>query len=354
MDASPPSLNIETLTVAELKSLPSDTVQPFTGVYLLRKIDIKTARNGAEFLSVEFSDASGAFHSTCFEDQPPYTILRETSEGAVIRLTGQTAYYQGRFSPRLAGLAVLDENEAEPYLTNLIETSPEDPKELRKELQTLIDRITHPTLRATVEHVFQDLGSDFHTATAALNMHHAYRHGLLEHTVHVARAAAALLPLYQEVDSNLALAGTLLHDVGKAIEYSQNLTPQRTRQGVLQGHVILGYRLIRKAALQNKLEADLAERLEHIILSHQGELEWGAATMAATPEAVFVSLVDNLDAKMGMVQHALRTTPTHHEFSAYLPGLKTTLLTTPSRLPPSPTDNHSSHVENPQSFTTRL
>ena len=79
--------------------------------------------------------------------------------------------------------------------------------------------------------------------------------------------------------------------------------------------------------------ADLAdpllERLEHLILSHQGELEWGAATKAATPEAVFVSMVDNLDAKMGMVQYALRSTPDGQEFSEYVAGLGAPLLVTP-------------------------
>ena len=138
-------------------------------------------------------------------------------------------------------------------------------------------------------------------------MHHAYRHGLLEHTVHMARACQALLPLYPEVDADLAMAGVLLHDVGKAIEYEGTLATQRSRKGILQGHVVLGYQLVRKAGLKAKLDADRLERLEHIILSHQGELEYGAAVMAATPEAVFVSMIDNLDARMGMV--AARAAP---------------------------------------------
>ena len=149
-------------------------------------------------------------------------------------------------------------------------------------------------------------------------MHHAYRHGLLEHTVHMARAAGALLPLYREVDPDLALAGILLHDIGKTIEYTGALAPRRSRRGILQGHVVLGYQLVRKAGLKAKLDSDRLERLEHIILSHQGEMEWGAAALAATPEAVFVSLIDNLDAKMGMVQRALRQAAAGEEFSERL------------------------------------
>src|ERR1035438_1164956 len=90
-------------------------------------------------------------------------------------------------------------------------------------------------------------------------------------------------------DPELAMAGILLHDAGKAIEYEGSVATRRGRRGILQGHVVLGYQLVRRAAIKAKLDPDRAERLEHIILSHQGKLEWGAAALAATPEAVFVS-----------------------------------------------------------------
>jgi 3'-5' exoribonuclease len=141
------------------------------------------------------------------------------------------------------------------------------------------------------------------------------------------RVCRALLPLYPEVDPDLALAGVLLHDAGKAIEYEGTLATKRSRRGILQGHVVLGYQLARKHGIKAKLDSDRLERLEHVILSHQGEPEWGAAVYAATPEAVFVSMVDNLDAKMGMVQRALRQAGENEEFSERLPGLNAQLLT---------------------------
>ncbi|HEX2101473.1 MAG TPA: HD domain-containing protein, partial [Candidatus Synoicihabitans sp.] len=184
-------------------------------------------------------------------------------------------------------------------------------------------------LRLTVRGVFEEVGDGFRSAPAAISMHHAYRHGLLEHTVHMARAAKALLPLYTEVDPALAISGILVHDVGKVIEYEGALGARRSRRGTLQGHVVLGYQLVRKAGLRARLDADRLERLEHIGLSHQGEPEWGAAVYAATPEAVFVSMIDNLDAKMGMVQRALRTAAAGDPFSERLPGLNGPLLTAP-------------------------
>ncbi|HEY5078477.1 MAG TPA: phosphohydrolase, partial [Opitutaceae bacterium] len=89
---------------------------------------------------------------------------------------------------------------------------------------------------------------------------------------------------------------------------------------------VLGYQLVRKGALKARLDSDRTERLEHIILSHQGKLEWGAAVLAATPEAVFVSKIDELDAKMGMVQRALRNAPAGDEFTERILGLDMPLL----------------------------
>jgi len=270
-----------------------------------------------------------------FNDSPVFEALKLAGEGAVVRIEGKIEFYQGRLSPRLAKAVPLAESElgAPGVLDNLVETPPEDQHALWQEFQGFIDAIKHDELRMTVRGVFDEIGETFRWSPAAVAMHHAYRHGLLEHTVHMARVCQALLPLYTEVDPGLALAGILLHDTGKAIEYEGTLATKRSRRGILQGHVVLGYQLARKHGIRAKLDADRLERLEHIILSHQGEPEWGAAVYAATPEAVFVSMIDNLDAKMGMVQRALRQADPNNEFSERLPGLSSQLLT---RKPPGP------------------
>ncbi|QYM80557.1 HD domain-containing protein [Horticoccus luteus] len=316
-------------TVQELKAVTNGNGRAFASVLVLRKLTTKTAANGNPFLSVEFGDRGGSFGCTVFSDSPPYEALKTAGEGGVVRLEGRIDYYQGRLSPKLAKVDVLAEEDlsAPGLLENLVEVAPENADALWTELQQFIDSIKHDELRLTVRNVFEELGDAFRWSPAAVAMHHAYRHGLLEHTTHMARACRALLPLYLEVDADLAMAGVLLHDTGKVIEYEGTLTTKRSRRGILQGHVVLGYQLARKAALRARLDAERTERLEHIILSHQGEPEWGAAVYAATPEAVFVSLVDNLDAKMGMVQRALRQSADSADFSDRLPGLSSPLLT---------------------------
>lgn len=315
------------LSVRDLKQL--EGARPFTSVLLLRRTTVKTASNGNPFLSIELGDRTGSFGATLFGDHPQFDALKALPEGSALRIEGKIDFFNQRLSPRLNTLTPLSEEElsAPGLLDNLVELAPEDAEAMWTEFQVCIDGIAHDEIRMTTRAVIEEIGEAFRNAPAAVAMHHAYRHGLLEHTLRMARACKALLPLYPEVDPSLAMAGILLHDTGKVIEYEGTLVTKRSRRGLLQGHVVLGYQLVRKAGLKSRLDPDRLERLEHIILSHQGEPEWGAAVYAATPEAVFVSMIDNLDAKMGMVQRALRQALEGDEFSERLPGLNGSLLT---------------------------
>jgi len=315
-------------SVRDLRASEGSPGHAFASLLILRKLTTKTASNGNPYLVVDLGDKTGSVSCTVFSDSPAFEALKAAEEGAVVRVEGRAETYQGRLSPKLSRASVVppEELSGPEAVANLVETAPEDADALWKEFGAFADSISLAELRATVRNVMDDIGEAFRSAPAATMMHHAYRHGLLEHTVHMARAARALLPLYAEVDPDLAMAGILLHDCGKAIEYEGTLATRRGRRGILQGHVILGYQLVRKAALKARLDAERVERLEHVILSHQGRLEWGAAVLAATPEAVFVSKVDELDAKMGMVQRALRTAPEGEEFTERILGLEMPLF----------------------------
>jgi 3'-5' exoribonuclease len=320
-------------SVRDLKAADGAPGRAFSSLLVLKKLTTKTAANGNPYLAVELGDRTGSFNCTVFSDSPVFDVLKAADEGDVVRVDGKVDTYQGRLSPKLSRASVVPAAElsSAEMLANLVETAPEDADVLWRDFSGFVDAISPAELQATVRNVVEEMGESFRTAPAATMMHHAYRHGLLEHTVHMARAARALLPLYPEVDPQLAMAGILLHDAGKTLEYEGTLSARRGRRGILQGHVVLGYQLVRRAAIKAKLDPDRTERLEHIILSHQGKLEWGAAVLAATPEAVFVSKVDELDAKMGMVQRALRNAPAGDDFTERILGLDMPLLV--KRLP---------------------
>jgi len=313
-------------TVADLKNAPPEQEIPFEGVFVLKKAQIKRAKNDSEFLAVELGDKTGSLNTVLFQNHAKFSFLVNCEEGCVLKVQGQTGYYQGRFSPSVTDAVVVPEAELGPYLEQLVESAPIPLEELWAEFNDHLASIQDEALRETVGKAIEELEEAFKTSPAAISMHHAYRSGLIEHTVRMARVCRATVALYPEVDPDLAMAGILLHDLGKVLEYGQELGTKKTTLGQLQGHVVLGYRQVRRAGIMAKLPEDRLEQLEHIILSHQGELEWGAAVKAATAEAVYVSMVDNLDAKMGMVQHALRTTGENQTFSDFLPGLGSPVL----------------------------
>lgn len=313
-------------TVQEVKRMDANSAASFRCLLILHKKASKVAKNGNPFLNIELGDRTGRFNANIFSDSEVFHTLDDTEEGAIMRVAGKTEYYQERFSPRIHAVEPIDMEEAEGMLEHLVEVPPEPDGELWSFIQEAVEAIGHKAIQETVQRVLDEMEGAFRVRAAAVSMHHAYRHGLLEHTAHMVRVCRALLPIYKEVDSDLAIAGTILHDIGKLEEYEGDFTTKVSRIGTLQGHVVLGFRIVRKAALQSKLNEDLTERLEHIILSHQGEKAWGAAAMAATPEAVFVSMIDNLDAKMGVVQHALRSTKEPDEFSDYSAALQARVL----------------------------
>lgn len=318
--------------VDQLKAIDPKKSVGFAALLLVKKVSERTAKNGSPFLTVDLGDKTGNFGIVIFGDTPYFPFFKtEAVEGSILLLTGVTAYYQDRFSPKIIELRKLSIEELAQYPTaDLITSSSENPIAMWEELQAFIKKIKEEKLRATVEKVLEEVEEDFRIYPAGISMHHAYRHGLLEHTLHVARVADALLPLYKEVDEDLTRAGVVLHDVGKLKEYTYDMTMKFARPGVMEGHVVIGYRMARSAALKVGLDEDRLERLEHIILSHQGPKEFGSPVLAATPEAIFVSYIDNLDAKMGAVQQALRMAGENEEFTERpLPILETRLLLRP-------------------------
>jgi len=294
------------IRISEVKNFKeSDGRQPFSAIVLLRSVSARTAKNGSEFLMLEFGDNTGTITTMCFEGSAIFNLLKNAPIGSGFEIDALSDFYLGRQSPKLENARMLSEDELEVVSANLAPVSPYDPVEMRKELEAFIESIGDEYLKATVKRAISDVGDVYFKSTAAVKMHHAYVYGLLEHSLKMTRVADALVQFYPLVDRDLAVAGCILHDIGKVEEYTQGLVPDRTRIGILQGHVVLGYRIVRKAGIISGLNSDLQERLEHIILSHQGELEWGAAARAATPEAIFVSSIDNFDAKMGAVEAAI-------------------------------------------------
>src|SRR5579875_3668302 len=194
--------------------------------------------------------------------------------------------------------------------------------ELERELRELLASLRDEHLRALLALAFDpqgELWQRFREAPAAKRLHEAYRHGLLEHTLTVARAVAAIAPTLPGCDRDLALAGALLHDIGKLDAYALAAgSIEMTDEGRLLGEIALGYRRVGVLlARVDGFPADRARALLHIILSHHGSLEHGSPVLPATREATLVHMIDNLAGRLGSFERLARELAPGHAWSQF-------------------------------------
>ena len=291
------------ITVKTIKTLQDGVA--FSGTYVLKSKNQRTAKNGNPFFVVEFSDASGQFGTTVFGDAPAAAAIESCGDGDVVDVAGNMAFYQGRPSPKIRTLEKANvANLTAEQLEALMEVAPAGTDALRRELSEHIAAIPNVKVRTAVMMLVAQK-RDFATSPAATSMHHNYRSGLIEHTCSMARICRAVAPMYG-VDLSILLASVILHDIGKVEEYKQGMASGKTVEGILRSHLYTGAVWARQALTQAGLGESVIEHIEHCIISHHGELEYGAITVPATPEAVLLNRIDDMDAKMGCVLKLIR------------------------------------------------
>jgi 3'-5' exoribonuclease len=263
-------------------------------LFALRSRDIRSARTGEPYLSLEIGDSSGRMPGVMFR---PSTIEESLPIGSVVHLRGTVTTYRG---VRRVTVDALQPTEAfDP--ADMLPSGTRDREEMLSELRTLVRRIRGTRLRAVVRAVFGAPGfiEAFAACPAGSGRHHAYVGGLLEHTVAVSTLCVNLAAAYPQADADLLLSAALLHDVGKIEELAYATSLDYTESGRLVGHVVLGERIVSRAieSLARPLPQDTSLRLIHAILAHHGEQEWGAPRRPCTLEALLLHHADHLDAQ---------------------------------------------------------
>ena len=217
-----------------------------------------------------------------------------------------------RFGPRLVITTLRPARPDEYVLADLRDGPPRPAARLEADLRELISTVRRPHLRRLLDDL---LGEDtdtwprFREAPAAKHYHQAYRHGLLEHSLTVAQAVSAISATFPGIDRDIAVAGALLHDIGKLDAYAfRGEGIEMTDEGRLFGEITLGYARVRAAleAIDGLPDSD-ARALLHVILSHHGSLEHGSPVVPATREATLVHGVDTLGARLGSFDRVEKT-----------------------------------------------
>jgi len=270
-------------------------------VYAVRAADIRQRRGGGPYLAAVLGDRTGEVTALVWQNVDRVRGVLE--RGNVVRVKGQVQRYNQQLQ------IVIRQAETVPGATVdeelFLRSSSIDPTLLWKRLMDAIEGIGNPDLRRLLSLVFSDpeVEERFRAAPAARSMHHAFRSGLLEHTVSVV-GVVRLLSEHYGLDADLVVAGALLHDLGKIWELEIAASIEYTDDGRLIGHLPMETLFVEKKI--GELEGfprETRRQLLHILLSHHGEYSFGSPRRPKTPEALLVHMADNLDSKMaGMLE----------------------------------------------------
>ena len=318
-------MNTERRFISDLT--PGETLDQ---VFLVRDKDLRTTKTGSLYVVTTLVDRTGALNARLW--QASEAIYNSIPLEGFLHVKGRTEDYKGALQ------FIID--ACRPYaadkvdLADFIRTTGNDIEAMWAELLEIMRDIQNEPLRLLIKKFVEDarLTAAYKRAPAAMQMHHPFVGGLLEHTLNVARAARALIPLYPQLNADLLLAGIFLHDIGKTAELSAATAIHYTDRGQLVGHIVIAAVWIQeKAAL---VAAETGEPipprtislLQHLVLSHHGAFEYGSPKLPAIPEAFVLHHLDNLDAKVWMTTNAVDsdTDPTT-SFTSYLPQLETRL-----------------------------
>ena len=269
------------------------------GVYSIVNPQLAQTRNNKPYLKCIIRDASGEISARAWSfEEAQFDAI---AASGFVFLRGSTQAYQGQVQLIIEQIEPREVTVEEMRV--LLPTTMKDVDAMFSRVAELLRSMEHPAMRALAEQYLCDerLMEDFRTAPAAMSVHHAWIGGLLEHTHQMMELADRMLPLYPALNRDIVLFSLFAHDLGKTVELDWERGFNYTNEGQLVGHIVRGAIWLQiKAAHASKVEklpGETLRVLQHILLAHHALPEHGAAKIPATPEAVFVAQLDNLDAK---------------------------------------------------------
>lgn len=278
-----------------------------TGVYLCKSRTAAVTKAGKDFENVILSDKTGSVDSKIWDPNSP--SIWDFDANDFVYVKGQVIVYNKAYQFKIDTIRKAEPGE---YVeSDYMAVSRFDPDEMMDELLGIIAGIRHPGIRNLLNAFFvedSEFAARFKTASAAKSVHHGFVSGLLEHTLSVAKLCIKICQNYDFINYDILVASAILHDIGKTKEISAFPENDYTDEGNMIGHLVIGYGMVKeKLPTIDGMTDIVAYEIEHCILSHHGQLEYGSPKKPATVEAYALAAADNLDAHLETLRELFET-----------------------------------------------
>ncbi len=278
--------------------------QIFDGFLLVKASEQRTAQNGGKYLDLTLGDLSGELNGKMWDG-----TVAAPPVGTAVRVRGMIQEYKDR--PQLRVDKLRESTPADEVdMAHLIPCAPHPADEMYAYIRQRAERIEDEQLRAIVLFRLDESEKPLMIYPAALKLHHAERSGLLHHTSTMLKAAEAVCGIYAQLDRDLLAAGVILHDLSKLTELNADalgLASEYSVEGQLLGHISQGVAELARAGRELGTRRELLLMLQHMILSHHDEPEYGSPKRPMFPEAEVLHVLDLLDARMYEMNSVLKT-----------------------------------------------
>lgn len=275
------------------------------GYCLVKSVSARTDVKGSEYLDFVLADSEGECVAKLWNYSRAYHGVFEPDD--IIKVRGSVQIWKDTEQFKIDRIRhINDEDDVD--MSMLVPCAPIDPVAAYDELYQIAQNFKDDDLRRLVQYLLRENRESLLLFPAGVKLHHATRGGLLHHTLSVVHLAQSIVTLYPWLNADLLLAGATLHDIGKLVELdtgSLGLAGAYTPAGQLLGHISIGMSMVAQAAEVTMVPASTAMLVEHMLLSHHGNPEYGSPRLPMIPEAEVLSVCDLLDSRMYEMRTAL-------------------------------------------------
>jgi 3'-5' exoribonuclease len=307
-----------------------------TSNFVVVSKQIKPKKTGEPYLALTLGDRSGQLEAKMWDNVED--VLNAFEQDDFLKIKGLVNKYKNRFQLTVHKLRRLGETEID--FSDYLPKTTRNIDELWQTLADFVASFQNPHLKALVQAFMSDpeIAAAYRNAPAAKTLHHAYIGGLLDHVVSLFRSCDLVCRNYPQVNRDLLLTGVFLHDIGKIHELAYNRSFSYTTRGQLLGHMVIELEMLQtKLALVPHFPAELKTLLEHLIISHHGQYEFGSPKLPMFPEALLLHYMDDLDSKMEAMRAQFEREPDlESPWTSYNASLGRPLLNSAKFLAPKP------------------
>ncbi|GKV57075.1 3'-5' exoribonuclease YhaM [Sporosarcina sp. NCCP-2222] len=289
-----------------MKKIAEHQVGEPVDLFLLIKQSVKgITQQGSPFMTLILQDKSGDIEAKLWDTGEEQEKMYAAA--TIVKVGGEIHEYRGKNQLRIKSIRPAKEEEG-ISLSDLVPSAAKSKEELFEELLQFFFEMKNPHIQRITRHILKKHQTDIMVYPAATKNHHDYVSGLLDHVVSMLKLGKAIAELYPTLNKDLLYAGIILHDIGKVVELSGPIATQYTVEGNLLGHISIMVNEISKAADELGIEGEEVTLLQHMVLSHHGKEEWGSPKRPMLKEAEMLHYIDNIDAKMNMLNRAMAKT----------------------------------------------